>query len=43
MRWYIQDPEARHIVYRSLMARRARNAMARSRGFRNYDQMCGDE
>lgn len=43
VRWRIKDNEARQFVYRMIMARRLRNKMARSRGFRNYAEMCGDE
>lgn len=43
MRWYITDPEARASRLSQILGRRQRNAMARSRGFRNYAQMCGDE
>lgn len=39
MRWQIKDPQARQFRFRQIINRRARNAMARSRGFRNYAQM----
>lgn len=38
-RWRIQCPKARAALLVKIAGRRKRNAMARSRGFRNYAQM----
>lgn len=39
VRWRIIDKEAREFRLRQISNRRKMNAMARSRGFRNYDEM----
>lgn len=38
-RWYITDPEARASRLRKILLQRKLNAMARSRGYRNYAAM----
>lgn len=43
MRIYIKCPIARKIHYEEIAVRRRCNTMARSRGFRNYAEMCGEE
>lgn len=43
MRIYIKGPIARKIHYEEIAVRRRCNAMARSRGFHNYAEMCGED
>jgi len=42
VRWRVKCPKARELLRVKIMNRRARNKMARSRDFRNYNEMSED-